>query len=107
MRRANYSVVLDPAARRSVEADALVIRDCGPWDKFFTVTNAVEEVVEQLRFAGLLRPGRRLFCYDSSGDLDEIVLTADGRFALGPRQNCPICGWTKGQSGADFCKCSP
>lgn len=59
--------------------DVLVIRDVGPWDRYQTVTNAVELVVKQLTALEFLHDGRRLFYYDSSGDLDEIVHEG-GRF---------------------------
>lgn len=54
-------------------SEALVIRDVGPWDQHPTVTNGAEDVVRRLFAAGLLPAGRRLFYFDSSGDLDEIV----------------------------------
>lgn len=56
--------------------DVLCIRDLGPWDKFKTVTNCAEEVVEHL--APILR-GRRLEYIDSEGQRDQI-LVRDGRF---------------------------
>lgn len=55
----------------------LLIRDLGPWDRHLTITNGVEQVVEQL--APFLR-GRRLEYVDSEGMLDEIKVK-DGRFA--------------------------
>jgi len=70
MRGANYVVVQD-------SIDRLVIRDLGPWDKYLTVTNAVEDVVREL--AGQLK-GRRLFYYDTEGQMDELVVK-DGQFA--------------------------
>lgn len=57
----------------------VVIRDLGPWDQYKTVTNDAENVVEFLVEAEVLRPGDRLFYFDSSGQLDEI-LVKDGRF---------------------------
>lgn len=51
---------------------ALVIRDVGPWDKFMSVTNGAEEVVEELYASGHLYDGRRLLYYDSENQLDEI-----------------------------------
>lgn len=59
----------------------LVIRDVGPWDKFLTVTNAAEGVVEFLTGLALLPPGRKLFYYDSDGQLDELKVDARGQFA--------------------------
>lgn len=77
MRDARYRIVDDTDAAR-------IIRDLGPWDKHGTVTNDAERVVAEL--APILR-GRRLYYFDSEGDLDELVVK-DGRFAgfkVGPR----------------------
>lgn len=74
-RHANY-LVLDRDALLA-GMPAFVIRDVGPWDSFPTVTNDAEWVVEQL--APELE-GRRLFYYDSDGELDELVIV-DGRFS--------------------------
>lgn len=74
MRRSNYRIVKD------VPGQSLLIRDIGPWDKFMTVTNAAEKVVEELVSLGVLPQGRRLFYYDSEGQCDEL-LVEDGRFA--------------------------
>jgi hypothetical protein len=68
-REANYRIVSD-------DPRYLLIDDLGPWDRYATITNAVESVVAEL--APLLR-GRRLFYFDSLGHLDEIVVE-DGRF---------------------------
>lgn len=68
----NFEIVED-------SPDRLTIRDLGPWHKFRTVTNDAENVVPELFRRGLLPPGKRLFYFDSHGDLDEI-LHADGRF---------------------------
>jgi hypothetical protein len=73
MRKANYIIV-----RR--DKDRLIIRDVGPWETFLSVTNAAEEVVEELVKSGQLSEGFRLFYYDSEGILDEI-LVKDGKFA--------------------------
>lgn len=56
---------------------AMVIRDIGPWDRHFTVTNDAEGVVKRL--APILE-GRRLFYFDSEGELTELVVK-DGKFA--------------------------
>lgn len=64
--------------------DRLVIRDLGPWDRHPTVTNDAESVVRELE---PILSGRRLFYYDSTGQLDELVIR-DGHFAgfkAGPR----------------------
>lgn len=62
-------------------AEALVIRDVGPWDRVPTVTNAIEEVIATLRDRCLLPPGRRLFYYDSAGELTEALINERGHFA--------------------------
>jgi hypothetical protein len=59
--------------------EPLVIKDIGPWDKYLTVTNDAEAVVESLYATNDLHSGRRLFYYDSAGEKDEI-LHRDGRF---------------------------
>ena len=73
-----------PANYEIVEAESssiiLVIRDIGPWDVHFTITNDVENVVEALHSAGQLPRGRRLWYYDSEGCLDEL-LVKNGRYA--------------------------
>lgn len=72
--RANYVIVESEST-----PTRLVIRDVGPWDQFWTVTNAADEVVRELFAAGKLSDGRSLFYYDSAGELDRIVHD-DGRF---------------------------
>jgi len=57
---------------------SLCLRDIGPWDRHLTITNDAENVV--LRVAHMLR-GRRLFYYDSVGELTELCLTENCRFA--------------------------
>ncbi len=74
MRAANYEIV-----KEDHENSILVIRDLGPWDVRPTVTNDVENVVRGLVRSGWLKPGYRLFYYDSEGALDEIVVK-DGEF---------------------------
>jgi len=69
----------------TVERDAVTIRDIGHGQ--MTVTNDAENVVAELVKSDLLPPGRRLFYYDSAGELDEMLLH-NGRFAgfaPGPR----------------------
>jgi hypothetical protein len=75
-RHARYVVVEDDL----LDADPLVIRDVGPWDKRPTVTNDAEDVVRRLVEEGRLPEGRRLLYYDSEGNLDELVVK-DGKFA--------------------------
>jgi hypothetical protein len=77
-RPANFKVIFE-------SENTVVIKDIGPWDVHFTVTNDAEGVVKRL--APMLN-GRRLFYYDSEGDYDEI-LVRDGKFrafAPGPRE---------------------
>ena len=49
-----------------------------------SVTNDAENVVANLRKHGILEDGRRLFYYDSEGDLDEIVWTTAGDVSFAP-----------------------
>jgi hypothetical protein len=72
MSRANYQVV-------ETTPEAVVLRDIGPWNKFMTITNAAEEVVEELADRGILKDGQRLFYYDSENELTELV-HKDGQF---------------------------
>lgn len=65
----------------------LVIRDIGHMDHR-SVTNDAENVVADLLRSGFLPAGRRLFYYDSQGQLDEMLIR-DGKFAgfaPGPRK---------------------
>ena len=62
-RSANFSIV------EQTEKHVL-IRDKGPWDQYPTVTNAAEEVVTTLL---PLLEKRRLFYFDSEGELGELV----------------------------------
>lgn len=61
------------------DATSVTIRDEGPWDRYLTVTNDAEAVVEELLTVYGLG-SRRLFYYDSDGRLDELVIVA-GKFA--------------------------
>jgi hypothetical protein len=72
---ANFDII----ERLSTE-EFLVIRDVGPHDRYQTVTNAAEEVVETLAKDGRLPEGRRLFYFDSDNRLDQL-LVVNGRFA--------------------------
>jgi hypothetical protein len=56
---------------------SVLIRDIGPWDQCFTVTNDAENVVQRIL---PILDGRRLFYFDSEGDLGEIKVK-DGKFA--------------------------
>lgn len=70
-----------PARYRVVESTrkSVLIRDLGPWDRHFTVTNDAENVVKGLVEAGMLE-GRRLYWFDSAGELGELKVE-NGRFA--------------------------
>ncbi len=70
MKHANYKVVGRTIA-------SVVIRDLGPWDKHPTITNDAEHVVARLFAATELRPGQRLFYWDSEGILTEIILSGN------------------------------
>ena len=59
--------------------DALIIKDVGPWETYKTVTNDAANVVARLLLSGTLKPGQRLLCYDSGGNLDELLIK-DGKF---------------------------
>lgn len=71
---ANYQIVEDETTKL-----VLTIRDLGPWHKFWTVTNDIENVVTELAAEGHLPGGRRLFYYDSDGIKDEVIISK-GRF---------------------------
>ena len=73
MHKVNYEIVDDTPPY------PLVIRDLGPFDQCMTITNAAEPVVEELCGSGTLIEGRRLWYYDSSNELDEL-LVKDGKF---------------------------
>ncbi len=76
-----YEIVSD------VPGDPLIIRDVGHKDHK-TVTNDAENVVSDLVANGFLPAGRRLYYYDSEGQLDELIVR-DGEFAgfaWGPRK---------------------
>lgn len=68
MRKAMFQIVKDKPGH------PLVIRDVGPWDTFPTVTNAAEGVVSDLFAMKKLEDGRRLWCYDSDGELSELLI---------------------------------
>lgn len=71
---------------QNTPGSTLIIRDVGH-ENHRSVTNDAENVVDDLALLGWLPPGRRLFYYDSEGQLDEL-LVRDGKFAgykAGPR----------------------
>ena len=72
---ANFEII-----HTDVDNKILTIRDLGPWDRYQTVTNAAEEIVDALFRVGWLKDGWRLLYYDSKNDLDEILIT-DKTFA--------------------------
>ena len=78
MRHAVYIVVEEAE-------DHVTIKDVGPWDRSPTVTNDVEFVVEEMARSGL--GGRKLYCIDSEGELDELLVKRGmfAGFAPGPR----------------------
>jgi hypothetical protein len=59
--------------------ERIVLEDIGPWDRYMTVTNAAESVIEELgnQYGGI--GNRRVFYYDSEGVKTEI-LVKDGKF---------------------------
>jgi hypothetical protein len=59
--------------------DVLVIADVGDWTRQPTVTNDVESVVEWLYAQGMIDSSKKLLCYDSEGQCDEI-LHENGQF---------------------------
>lgn len=70
MKQPNYTIESDTP-------DYLLIRDIGPWDQHPTVTNAAEQVVEDL---AIRLSGRKLYYIDSEGETDRI-LVENGQFA--------------------------
>lgn len=70
MATANYSIVKE-------SSKYVVLNDLGPWDKFLTITNDAENVVKTLKPILL---GRRLYYYDSDGDLSELKINGGGKF---------------------------
>lgn len=68
------------------DAESVTIRDVGPWDQRLTITNDAEFVVAKMKSLGL--GSRRLFYYDSDGQLDELVHDNGRfvRFAPGPHE---------------------
>jgi hypothetical protein len=99
-RGANYKIVSD------LPGIALLIQDVGPWDAHLSVTNDAENVILTLVAQGRLPAGRRLFYFDSDGQLDELLIK-DGLFAgfaPGPRpQKCRVCGCTEDRACPGGC----
>ncbi len=57
----------------------IILQDVGPWDRYMTITNAAESVVEEVEQKYGIGT-RKLLYYDSEDVLTEI-LVKDGRFA--------------------------
>jgi hypothetical protein len=74
VRNANFEIVPDESTDQE-----LVIRDLGGKD-FPSVTNAAEQVIENLTKYGHLTENRRLFYYDSTNRLDELLHDGQGTF---------------------------
>lgn len=77
----------------------LVVQDVGFHDRQLTITNDAEWVVEQLSGKLLHPSGKRLFVYDSNGDLDEFIWHAvevEARYGTYPSarfvkfRHCPL-----------------
>lgn len=64
MKKTNYEIKL-------CSDSFVLIKDIGPWDRYMTVTNAAEDIVEELN---CFLNGRRLFYVDSSNYIDEILI---------------------------------
>jgi hypothetical protein len=81
MKMANFEVI------DSVH-NYILLRDLGPWDEYPTITNAAEEVVEEMikrlipdtGFINADGKQRRLFYIDSDNDYTELVIK-DGKFS--------------------------
>ena len=54
----------------------VILTDVGPWTDYLTITNDAERVVKRLKS---YLNNRRLFYFDSAGDLTEILIK-DGEF---------------------------
>ena len=67
----------------------IVLKDLGPWDRYMTITNAAEHVIEDMQRIFIIG-NRRIFYYDSEDELTEL-LVKDGRFAgLAPAKKSDI-----------------
>ena len=71
-RKANYLIEV-------LTAERIVLRDVGPWDKYMTITNAADTVIEEVeQQIGI--GNRRVFYTDSEGEWTELLVEG-GRFA--------------------------
>lgn len=77
--RANFEVISHVPHDLHAPGDTLSlwIRDIGPWDRFPTITNSVEEVLSYLLKQSLLHEGQRVFYQDSEGHYNEIEWSFD------------------------------
>lgn len=73
MSRSRYNIVKDEPGK------PLYIEDVGGPSNM-SVTNDAETVVKALVGSEILTPGRKLYYFDSEGQLDEILIK-DGKFA--------------------------
>ena len=61
--------------------DRITLKDLGPWDEHLTITNDAESVVKTL--LPILRK-KRLFYYDSEGELTELIIKDEKFVTFGP-----------------------
>ncbi len=69
--KAQYNVL-------AVYPGCIVLEDIGPWDRYKTVTNAADSVVQEV--IQVYGSGKRIFYNDSEGELAELLIK-DGAFA--------------------------
>ena len=74
---ANFTIIQDDDTR-------LVLVDSGPWDKYPTITNSVEGIVEKLTSETKITNRQRLFYFDSEGDFAEIIIKKNKFHAISP-----------------------
>lgn len=70
MREVNFEII-------EQNDEMILLRDLGPWDKYMTITNGAEQVVDKI--APMLN-SRSLEYIDSEGNRDQI-LVKNGKFA--------------------------
>jgi hypothetical protein len=70
MKNPRYEVI-------ALNADLIVLVDLGPHDVYPTITNGAEAVIAQLQEQGLTT-ARRVFYFDSEGELAELTFTDEG-----------------------------
>jgi len=64
MRMARYLIM-------SIDNDQVTLADLGPWERFPTITNSIEEVLLDLKSKALLRPS--VYYYDSENEKTEAL----------------------------------